>query len=413
MQIVLIASGTRGDVQPMLALGGALRDRGHAVRLLAGANFADWVAAHGLDLYPTFDMEALMGSALGIQWAEGANPRAQLQTMKTVLEQMREQVIADMQAATADADLLVTGFVSEPFALAIAERYGMPLVTAALQPYRATASGPASLVPLVPRGNSPLNRWMGRFAQRLSWGVAADVANDLRARLGLPAMTAAGFVRATAQVPALYAFSPAVVPPVADANAVTTGYWLLPEPEPAPALRRFVAAGEPPVYLGFGSMPTSDPARSIGMMVEALRRVGRRGVIGRGWSGAGAAELPDTVFLADHAPHRWLFGHMAAVVHHGGAGTTAAGLFAGKPTLVVPHLGDQPYWGRRVHELGVGPKPLPRPKLTVDTLTARLDALLADPLPAHNAAVLGARIRAEDGVARAVEWLDRFMAGRR
>jgi sterol 3beta-glucosyltransferase len=134
-------------------------------------------------------------------------------------------------------------------------------------------------------------------------------------------------------------------------------------------------------------------------------------VLARGWSGATATELPGTIFAVDKVPHRWLFPRMAALVHHGGAGTTAAGLRAGKPALIVPHMADQPYWGRRVFELGVGVRPLPRPRLTAEALARRLEALLADTHIAANAAALGERIRAEQGVANAVEWIGRFVKG--
>jgi sterol 3beta-glucosyltransferase len=158
-------------------------------------------------------------------------------------------------------------------------------------------------------------------------------------------------------------------------------------------------------------MASSDPARLTRLVAEALARVGARAVLARGWSGAAATDLPDTIFAVDKVPHHWLFPRMAALVHHGGAGTTAAGLRAGKPALIVPHMADQPYWGRRVFELGVGVRPLPRPRLTAEALARRLEALLADTHIAANAAALGEHIRAEQGVANAVEWIGRFVKG--
>jgi UDP:flavonoid glycosyltransferase YjiC (YdhE family) len=209
----------------------------------------------------------------------------------------------------------------------------------------------------------------------------------------------------------LYAIDPHVVPPVDDTNAVTTGYLFLDEAYTPPAdLIRFLEAGDAPVYVGFGSMSSSDPMRTIHLIAEALAKVGRRGVLARGWSGADHITVPDHIYLLDKTSHTWLFPHMAAVVHHGGAGTTAAGLRAGKPTLIVPHMADQPYWGRRIHELGVGVKPIPRHQLTLDTLTKRLKTLLTDSDIQTRAVALGDQIRADDGVANAVNWIQAFIS---
>ncbi len=409
MRIVLMASGTRGDVQPMIALGTALRRVGYAVRVVAGSNFAAWIEAYRLEVYPTLDMEALMQSELGIAWAEGASQRAQLQSMKALLHRMRDRMVHDTIHGTQGADLLICGFVAEPLAQSISEKRGTAQVTVALQPYRATRAGPASLLPPLPRANSVLNRWMGALTERLSWSIVQEVVGALRAELGLPPHTAGTYLRAARSVPALYAMSAHVVPPIDDAQVSTTGYLFLDEDSPPPAeLQRFVEAGDPPIYIGFGSMPSSDPARITSLVVEALARLGRRGVLARGWGGATARELPDTIYPLDTAPHHWLFPRMAALVHHGGAGTTAAGLRAGKPTLIVPHMADQPYWGRRVYELGVGARPLPRGKLTADALARRLETLLTDTSISAKAAALGERIRAEDGVENAVGWIRRF-----
>ena len=411
MQIVVMASGTRGDVQPMIALGVALRQAGHAVRLLAGENFSPWIRSYGLEAYPTSDMEALMRSELGVAWVEGDSQLRQLRAMKDLLHLTAGRMIQDTIEGTRGADLLISGFVAEPFGQAISERLSIPQISVALQPYRATSSGPASLLALRPGATSRANRWTGRFAERISWSVASQTVGVLRERLGLPAHTTRTYLRAARQIPALYAMSRHVVPPIADANVHTTGYWFLNEAAAPPAdLERFLEAGDPPVYVGFGSMSSSDPAATVRMIVAAAERVGRRAVIGRGWSGAAAPELPATAFLLDAAPHQWLFPRMAALVHHGGAGTTAAGLAAGKPTLIVPHMADQPYWGRRVAELGVGAPPLPRGKLSAAALAERLELLLGDGQIQARAADLGERIRAERGVEEAVAWVNRFIA---
>lgn len=402
MQIVLMASGTRGDVQPMIALGKALKAVGHSVRVMAGSNFSAWIESHGLEAYPIIDMEVLMQSELGIKWVESSNPMQQLRYMKALLDDNRERYVSDTMNGTKGAELLIGGFVSEPFLQAISEKHGIKHITAALQPYRATRSGTATLMPLLPRSDSILNHWMGRVGERFMWSVAADVVNVLRARLDLPPHTAGTYNKAMQKIPAIYAVSPHVMQ---DASARVTGYWFLDEDyTPPDDLVRFIESGDPPVYVGFGSMSSSDPARTVNMIADSLAKIGKRGVLARGWSGATMTKLPDHVHLLDKTSHTWLFPHMAAIVHHGGAGTTAAALRAGKPMFIIPHLGDQPYWGRRMHELGVSVKPIPRPKLTAENFTSNLDALLKDSRIHANAA-LGEKIRAEKGIENAMSWI--------
>ena len=167
-------------------------------------------------------------------------------------------------------------------------------------------------------------------------------------------------------------------------------------------LVNFLQSGPPPVYIGFGSMTNSKPEEVADMLLQALARTGLRGVLYEGWGGLKKEQLPDTVFMTGSVPHTWLFPRMAAVIHHGGVGTTAAGLAAGVPSIITPFFADQPFWGQRVHQLGVGTKPIPRKRLTVDSLAQALDSVLSDEEMRKRAALLGERIRAENGVAQAV-----------
>jgi UDP:flavonoid glycosyltransferase YjiC (YdhE family) len=213
----------------------------------------------------------------------------------------------------------------------------------------------------------------------------------------------------------MFGFSPHVVPPPDDwgDDAYVTGYWFLdehPDWQPPADLARFLGDGEPPIYVGFGSMPSADPQATHDLILAALRQAGLRAVIGGGWGGVKPTSAPDFAYFVDHAPHEWLFERVAGVVHHGGAGTTAAGLRAGKPTMIIPHLGDQPYWGRRVHELGVGVKPIPRQKLTVEKLAIGIRSLVTDATLQANAARLGEQIRAERGVENAVRLIEEIAA---
>ena len=146
-------------------------------------------------------------------------------------------------------------------------------------------------------------------------------------------------------------------------NTFVTGYWFLdaaPDWAPSPALENFLQAGSPPVYIGFGSMGNRNPEETADLVLQALDKTGQRAILSAGWSGMRTEKLPSNAFLVNSVPHAWLFPQVAAVIHHGGAGTTAAGLWAGVPTVIIPFFGDQGFWGQRVAVLGVGTAPIPR-----------------------------------------------------
>jgi sterol 3beta-glucosyltransferase len=187
-----------------------------------------------------------------------------------------------------------------------------------------------------------------------------------------------------------------------------TGYLFLDTPvtySPPVGLADFLAAGEPPVCVSFGSMVNREAARIDGIVRAALERTHRRGVILTGWGGAGPAAPGDALIYLDSAPHDWLFPRCKAVVHHGGAGVTAAGLRAGIPNVVVPHAADQPFWGRRVAAIGAGPAPLDLKHLTAEGLAGAL-AQADDPVLRARAGAIGNQIRAEDGVGEAVRLIE-------
>jgi sterol 3beta-glucosyltransferase len=205
----------------------------------------------------------------------------------------------------------------------------------------------------------------------------------------------------------LYGFSPQVIPRPSDwpESIYVTGYWFLEQPAewvPPSDLVHFLQAGPPPIYVGFGSMSSNKAQENTAIVVQSLSRSGQRGVLASGWGGLKTTTLPETVFMVGSIPHSWLFPQMAAVVHHGGAGTTAAGLAAGIPSILTPYFGDQPFWGRRVYELGVGPRPIPHRQLTSERLAEAIRIAVHDEAVRINATRLGERIRAENGIAKAV-----------
>ncbi len=412
MQITILAFGTRGDVQPLLALSRGLIAAGHHVRMLASANFSRWIESYGVESSPTqIDIQALMQSPAGHEWiANGTHPTKQLATMRRMLAETAWPMMRDAWAASQGADALISSFTSDVFATAIAAKLGVPHISTPLQPtMRATRSGAASTV-AVRAGDSWLNYLVGKaLIEPLPWRLLGDHTNRLRREvLGLPPQTRRENRAALDRMLVLQGYSPAVVPQPADwpATIQTTGYWFLDAEaadwQPPAALETFLAAGAPPVYIGFGSMTGHDPQAMTKLLLKAAALSGRRIVLQTGWANLGGVDLPENVLLLESAPHAWLFPRMAAVVHHGGAGTTGASLRAGLPTVIVPHMADQLFWGARVSQLGAGPRPIPRPKLTAAKLAGAIDQALRDQAMRQRAAALGAAISAEDGVARAV-----------
>jgi UDP:flavonoid glycosyltransferase YjiC (YdhE family) len=215
------------------------------------------------------------------------------------------------------------------------------------------------------------------------------------------------------QAPILNGWSPRVLPHPPDwgSHLPVTGYWFLDHPEdwtPPDGLQDFLDSGPPPVSVGFGSMGGARSEELATSVLRALAKTGDRAVLVTSWGGLGNADLPDTVFKANEVPYDWLFPRVRAAVHHGGAGTTAASLRAGAPTVVVPFFTDQSFWGARVASLGVGAHPIPQAKLSADRLAAALEETRGAGMR-ERARVLGEKIRAEDGVARAVEAFHRFV----
>jgi sterol 3beta-glucosyltransferase len=412
-RIAVFALGTRGDVQPMLALAKGLKAAGYEITLVTGENFVAWAQQQGVEAVGTVDMDEMMSSKNGIAWSESSrNPAQQLAYMGKLMNEYGPQMTARAHQAVQGADAIISGFVSDFIGTALAEKYQLPLVSAALQPYRATRSGAASLSPIFPRGSSILNLWMGQFVERLLFKVYEPTMNQFRTQvLGLPSLDLNSYYKRLHATPTVNGFSRFVVPPASDwdEHVYTAGYWFLDESnwQPPQELVQFLKAGAPPVYVGFGSMTSSDPMNTVRRIADVLANLGLRGVIPADWGTTkfNQTDLPSHLFPVSHVPHRWLFPKMEAVVHHGGAGTTAAGLYAGKPTLIVPHMSDQPYWGRRVAALGAGTHPLPRHRLTTRLLTARLRELVTNSMIQSSAQVLGEKIRAEHGIENAVRFI--------
>lgn len=417
MRLTIVTAGSRGDAQPYVALGCGFRRAGFDVTVATHEEFRGFVEAHGLRFRPIAgDPRELVHSEAGQRWlASGKNVFAFIRELRRLGEPYIDRMLADFAAVADEADVLVCAPLTVP-AWHAAERRGIPTMMAMLQPFTPTRAFPAMGAP--PRLG--LGGWGNlathHLAQQLLWQpIKGRVNRWRRDTLGLPDEWRLGpGSRMHAQgVPILYGFSGRVVPRPADwpAHVHMTGWWTLDAPagwQPPPSLARFLAEGPPPVYVGFGSMTPREAGALTDTVLRAAAQAGARVVMAHGWGGLGAGALPSWAMAIDEAPHAWLLPRMAAVVHHGGAGTTGAALRAGVPSVVVPLFADQPFWGERVRALGVGPAPIMRPALTIDRLARALDAALGDAAMRERAARLGLLLQAEDGVRAAVEIVERM-----
>lgn len=409
MKVAVHCLGTRGDVQPYLALAGALQAAGHEALLVAPAQFAAIAQQRGILFFalPAAFLDLMQEPDIAVVMA-GVRPG--LRGMRAVLARYRPIMEAVLRAEAAAADAFRPDiFVYHPKALGaprIASHQGRPSVLASPLPgFTATAAFPSPLVPW--RTLGPLNAWShlltARSADLLFRGMLRQWERQTFGSAGNTFAQPAG---------TLYAFSSQVVPVPRewrDARVLVSGYWFLEDPgwRPDPALLAFLEAGPPPVYVGFGSMPVGDDLTRA--VLGGLEQAGCRAVIAAGWGGLGAGKLPSQMHALDQAPHSWLFPRMAAIVHHGGAGTTGAALRAGRPQVVCPFFGDQPFWARRIAALGAGPEPLPIRALSADTLAARLRRTAEEKM-VQRSEEIGARVRAERGLDAAVRFLENIAA---
>lgn len=412
-RITILALGSRGDVQPFVPLGRALVRAGHQVRVATFSAFAPLIQGAGLEFAPLpGDAEALLRGAAQGDRLFGRSPLAGVRALARSYGTLARSLPAAI-AALDDAQLILNQLPSYLFGGDLAEHLGVPWAVVAVIPIMRTRYRP--LVGF-PRGASWLpgyNQLTYRLGEQVGWQLFRSAVNRLRQQWGLAALPPWGGIGALyrRRVPFICGFSAHVVPRLPDwgAHIQLTGWWYPEEPgwQPPEALLRFLAAGPPPVFIGFGSMPVANPARVTALVVEALRQSGQRAILHAGWAGLGGA-LPPTVLPIDYAPYGWLLPRMAGVVHHGGSGTTGFALRAGVPSLVVPFAFDQPFWGERTAALGAGPPPLPYQELTAKRLAAALRHMADDAGLRAGAAAIGRRLQAEDGIAQAVALIERM-----
>ena len=420
MNVLIVTLGSRGDVQPCVALGKGLKNAGHEVTICTSKLFQPFITAQGLHYGPMNNqLMQLMDSDMGRDAMENThNLWGTISTTIKLFSQVKamyRQTLQDVWQTTqaVKPNLLILASKAAFMAESIADKQKIPLAIALPFPqFVPTAQSPAMGFP-----DWPLGHWYNRLTYWIvhaAIGLYGGIPNEFRRKvLQLPPKPKGMGLLHRADgslIPVLHCYSQHVVPRPTDwpESAHVSGYWFLEQQaswQPPEDLKTFLETGEPPIYIGFGSISGRQPQRLAKVVIEALQATNQRGILATGWGGLQANDLPKTVFQLDQAPHDWLFSKVSAVIHHGGAGTTAAGLRAGRPTLICPFFGDQPFWGNQIYTLGVGPKPIPQKQLTTSKLAVAMHELVSNQTMRRNAETLGEKIQAEDGVGNAIATL--------
>ncbi|MGW2588938.1 glycosyltransferase [Streptomyces sp. NPDC001515] len=405
MKILIAAAGSRGDVAPYTGLGAALRGAGYEVALATTETFAPLVREAGLEF-----------RALPADARTGGGVQGRRELMRTAAAFVTDLADGFADATAEGADLLLLSTTTAPLGWHLAEATGLPSLGVYLQP-----TAPTGDFPPVVTGTRSLgrlgNRAAGRFALRMTDRLYGDAVTALRRRLGLPLLSAPATRRRqeAAQWPVLYGFSTALVPRPADWRAgleVVGSWWPHHDPDAKlPAeVEDFLAAGPRPVLIGFGSMASGEGERLGALAVQALRRAGLRGILQSGVAGL-TAHGDDTVLTVGDLPHALLFPRLAAVVHHAGAGTTAAALRAGVPSIPVPVTADQPFWASRLTALGAATDPIPFRSLDAERLAAALGLAVKRQSFTRSAGDAARHLATEDGAGKVIEAVRRMTGG--
>lgn len=417
MNITIIAIGSRGDIVPHIALGLGLMSAGHAVCFATHFAFKELVHSYNIPFFSLDDEpKEFFQKADGEKLlAQGTHPYRFAQQIAHRIATFTPLYMQRSREACREADIIIVTFASFLIGHAIAEKYQKKLVMTLLQPMLlSTAAFPEFTSLWLPQRplqlGKVLNQLSHSMVQQYFGRVFLPAANAARKKLfNLSPLTRSFY----AHLPdmsnlILCGYSSLLVPKPVDWSEKirVVGFWMLKHQEawqPESELIDFLHAGSVPLYIGFGSMSSYHPVETVEMVEEALTRLGQRGILLVDPDTYRTQKRSDTLYLTNGVAHDWLFPQMQAVVHHGGAGTTAASLRAGVPTIVVPSITDQWLWGYQVARTGAGPRPISRKQLTTKKLVERLGAALCNPEMRQRAREIGAHLRCENGVDQAVQ----------
>lgn len=419
LNIVIQVVGSRGDVQPLIAIGTELQRYGHFVRIATHDVFKDFVDRSGLEFYPIggdpADLMSYMvrnpGLIPSIQTLREGEIQRKRAMMKTILEGCWRSCTTPSPAS--GRPFVANAIIANPPAFAhihCAQALGIPLHLMFTMPWTPTNEFVHPLAHIkTPTPNLKYANYLSYgLIQSLAWQGLGDIINEWRHSIDLePVPLSEGpFLAETLEIPTTYCWSPALVPKPKDwpSYVDVCGFVFRQAPQytPSPDLQAFLAAGPPPIYIGFGSIVIDNPDDLTNKILEAIEICSVRAIISRGWSLLGNRENTNRVFYLGDCPHEWLFQNVSAVVHHGGAGTTACGLRCGKPTVVIPFFGDQLFWGEMVATTGAGPDPLPFKDLNTQVLAKAIGFAL-QPEAARAATSVAGVMQRDCGVNAAVD----------
>ncbi|PWA50186.1 UDP-Glycosyltransferase superfamily protein [Artemisia annua] len=412
LQIVMLIVGTRGDVQPFVAIAKRLQEYGHRVRLATHSNFKEFVLTAGLEFYPLGGDPKVLAEYMVKNKGFLPSGPSEIPVQRSQMKDIINSLLPACKEPDLDTGIpfRAEAIIANPPAYGhthVAEALKIPIHIFFTMPWTPTSEFPH---PLSRVKQSAGYRLSYQIVDSLIWLGIRDMINDVRKKkLKLrPVTYLSGSQGSESDIPHGYIWSPHLVPKPKDwgPKIDVVGFCFLDlasNYEPPEELVKWLKAGPKPVYIGFGSLPVQEPEKMTQIIVKALETTGQRGIINKGWGGLGnLAEPKDFIYSLDNIPHDWLFLQCASVVHHGGAGTTAAGLKAACPTTIVPFFGDQPFWGERVHARGVGPSPIPVDQFSLPKLVDAINFML-DPKVKERAVELAKAMENEDGVDGAVK----------
>jgi len=408
MKFAVVTYGTEGDTRPLAALCCALMDAGHETRLLADISTLGSAKALGVpsavlagDIRGTLQPDHSIAGVV----ADGDRLRSTVSALARIANVNAESWLRQIVSVAQGCDAIIVGGLAAFAGFSAAEYLGVKAIGSGMIPFTPTATFSS---PFLPQGIIPrwLNRASHQFVNGMLWRAFRKSTNAARSRaFGLPARA-----RVWTQHPMLYGVSPSLLPQPSDwpVNAHLCGQWMQSEQDwtPPSALGDFLASGEPPMYIGFGSMAGFDKPKLLREMIKAV--AGRRALFYSGWSGVDAAMLPANFLVIDETPHDWLFPRTSLVVHHGGSGTTHTAARTGVPSVVVPFAADQFFWADRLRQAGVAAEALSWKHLGADQLASRMEFARTDEV-AVRARALGKKMRAEEGLRNAVASIEKIM----
>ncbi|UTE76784.1 glycosyltransferase [Rossellomorea sp. KS-H15a] len=417
MKISILTTGTRGDTQPYIALGKELKSLGYEVKLAAFENYGKLVEDHGLHFHPIKGDIAKISREMSKSSIESDNPIkffTSFQKMKPYIKDKQLGMQRDLFEACEGADAIIyhPGAAIGEFA---GEHFGVPAILASPFPMAPTREYPA-LIFYQLRWGKTANLLTHKLFEKGFWlTVKPPIVTFWKERFGkLPPHFNNPFGKAeTNNHTSIMSISPHVFPQP-EGQMKSFGYWFLDEDlgewSPPADLVEFLEKGDEPVYVGFGSIYDESPEDTTKLVVEALRKSGKRGIIGMGWNHVDDKDEYEDMFFIESIPHTWLFPKVSGVIHHGGAGTTATAFRSGVPSVVIPHGNDQFAWGKRTEELGVGSTPIPRKKLTVDNLSKAIGHIQSSPVK-EAAQELGKQVQQEHGARDTARYIQHFLKG--